>query len=157
VRTEIGQLLFREARLLDLTQYEAWLEMLSMRVRYWAPVRSNLPKEDLDSPNLLTLFDDRRPDLVLRVKRIRTGYALSEQPASRTRRLITNIQVVPSDDQAIHVESSFLVTVSRWNTPTRVYSGVRHDRWARSGESWLLEDRRILFDLSTTHNISFIV
>lgn len=154
---ELKQLLFREARLLDLTQYEAWLELLSGRIRYWAPVRSNVDHEDFASPSLLTLFDDRKADLVLRVKRIRTGYALSEQPASRARRLVTNVEVLSADERAAVVSSSFLVTVSRWNNPARIYSGNRTDRWVRANDAWMLEDRRVLFDLSTTQNLSFLV
>lgn len=154
---ELKQLLFREARLLDHTQYEDWLELLSGRLRYWAPVRTNIAVEDFTSPALLTLFDDRKSDLVLRVKRIRTGYALSEQPASRARRFISNVALLASDDTSASLASSFLVTVSRWNTPTRIYSGSRLDRWVRGAQGWVLEDRRLVFDLSTTHNLSFLV
>ncbi len=158
VYAELKQLLFREARLLDLTQYEDWLQLLSGRIRYWAPVRSNVEREDFASPSLLTLFDDRKSDLVLRVKRIRTSYALSEQPASRARRLVTNVEVLSADDRAAVVSSNFLVAVSRWNNPARIYSGQRQDRWARTADGgWLLEDRRLVFDLSTTQNLSFLV
>jgi|JI10StandDraft_1071094.scaffolds.fasta_scaffold749570_2 3-phenylpropionate/cinnamic acid dioxygenase small subunit len=159
VQEVVERLLYTEARLLDRTEYEAWLELLSPRIRYWAPVRRNLAVEALDDPALLSLFDDRKADLALRIKRMRTGYALSEQPASRARRLVTNVIVdqVAEDGTGAHVSSSFLVTVSRWDQPARLYSGARRDRWSRGASGWLLEERRILFDLATTQNVSFLV
>ncbi len=152
------QLLFREARLLDEQAYEAWLELLSDRLRYWAPVRSNVDVETFDKPGLLALFDDRKADLSMRVRRLRTGHAHAEKPPSRVRRLISNVLILGQDAAgAVEVASSFLVTVSRWEQPAKVYSGGREDRWAREGERWVLESRRIVFDLSTTDNMSFLV
>lgn len=162
---EIEQLLYREARILDLQQYEAWLELLSDKVRYWAPVRSNLDEERFDRPRLLALFDDHKADLAIRVKRIRTGHAHAEQPPSRVRRLISNVLLLEAGETSIKVASTFLVTVSRWDSKAKVFSGAREDRWThraaetaeRSTQGWLLEERRILFDLSTTENMSFLV
>lgn len=151
------QLLFREARLLDEQAYEPWLELLSDRLRYWAPVRSNVDVETFDKPGLLALFDDRKADLSMRVRRLRTGHAHAEKPPSRVRRLISNVLILGQDDAGVQVASSFLVTVSRWEQPAKVYSGGREDRWIKDGDRWLLEARRILFDLSTTDNMSFLV
>lgn len=153
----LQQLLFHEARLLDQRAYEAWLELLSDRLRYWAPVRSNVDHEAFDTPRLLTLFDERKTDLSMRIRRLRTGHAHAETPPSRVRRLVSNVLVLSHADGVVEVASSFLVTVSRWDSAARVFSGGREDRWSRDGERWLLEERRILFDLSTTENMSFLV
>jgi 3-phenylpropionate/cinnamic acid dioxygenase small subunit len=152
------QLLFREARLLDELAYESWLELLSDRLRYWAPVRSNVDVETFDRPGRLALFDDRKADLSMRVRRLRTGHAHAEKPPSRVRRLITNVVVLGRQGEGpVQVASSFLVTVSRWEHAAKVYSGAREDLWVPHGDGWLLETRRILFDLSTTDNMSFLV
>jgi 3-phenylpropionate/cinnamic acid dioxygenase small subunit len=151
------RLLFTEARLLDQTRYEEWLAMLSDRVRYRAPVRSNLDEEDLAAPRLLTLFDDKKSDLVTRVKRIRTEHAHAEQPPSRVRRLVSNVFVVEANEDSARISSSFLVTVSRWDQPAKVFSGSREDRWDVEDGAWKLAERTIVFDLSTTQNVSFLL
>lgn len=154
---DFEQLLYREARLLDRTEYEAWLELLSDRLHYFAPVRSNVAHEDLDRPRLLAHFDDRKADLVTRVKRIRTGQAHAEEPATRVRRLISNVLLLESTDEDALIASSFLATVSRWDQPARVVSGGREDRWALEDGTWRLRQRRIVFDLTTTANLSFLI
>lgn len=155
--TDFEQLLYREARHLDRCDYEAWLEMLSDRLHYFAPVRSNLADEDLDRPRLLALFDDRKADLVTRVKRIRTGHAHAEQPATRVRRLISNVLLLDQTKDQVELAASFLATVSRWEQPARVVSGAREDSWANEDGTWRLVRRRIVFDLSTTANLSFLI
>ncbi len=154
---DFEQLLYREARLLDRTEYEAWLELLSDRLHYFAPVRSNVADEDLDRARLLALFDDRKADLVTRIKRIRTGHAHAEQPPTRVRRLISNVLLLEQSDEEAQIASSFLATVSRWEQPARVVSGGREDRWALEDGAWRLRERRIVFDLSTTANLSFLI
>lgn len=155
---KMAELLFREARLLDRLEYEAWLDMLSDRLRYHAPVRGNESDEQLESPRRLALFDDRKADLVTRIKRLRTGHAHAEQPPSRVRRLITNVLVLEASERVVDVASSFLVTVSRWDRPAQLFSGSREDRWADEGGPELrLLERRILFDASTVTNMSFLL
>src|SRR6516225_3411920 len=89
VRDEFRRLLEREARLLDQLRYDDWLAMYTAECVYWVPSTPNAgdPRREIS-----VMFDDRRR-LEDRVYRFRTGFAWSQAPASRTVRLIANVEV----------------------------------------------------------------
>ena len=80
VRDEFRRLLEREARLLDQLRYDDWLAMYAPECVYWVPSTPNAgdPRREI-----AVMFDDRRR-LEDRVYRLRTGFAWSQAPASRT-------------------------------------------------------------------------
>ena len=43
---EIEDFLYREADLLDERDYDQWLDLLADDIRYWMPLRLNVPYED---------------------------------------------------------------------------------------------------------------
>ena len=79
-RDMFRSLLEREARLLDQHRYEDWLRMFTPECVYWAPGR---PDGGDPRTEIAVIFDDRRR-LEDRVFRLRTGYAWSQAPRSRT-------------------------------------------------------------------------
>ena len=83
VRDEFRRLLEREARLLDQLRYDEWLAMYAPECVYWVPSTPNAgdPRREI-----AIMFDDRRR-LEDRIYRMRTGFAWSQAPASRTVRL----------------------------------------------------------------------
>src|SRR5215469_12978980 len=105
VRDEFRRLLEREARLLDQLRYEDWLAMYAPECVYWVPSTPNAgdPRREI-----AIMFDDRRR-LEDRIYRVRTGFAWSQAPASRTVRLISNVEVfVTARDDARMLRSNFL-------------------------------------------------
>lgn len=100
-------LLHREARLLDQGRFEDWLAMYSARCVYWVPATpGGDPRHEV-----AVAFDDRRR-LEDRVYRLRTGHAWSQAPASRTVRLVSNIEVFPHGDASVMLRSNLLL--SEW-------------------------------------------
>lgn len=103
-------LLLREARVLDNGDFEAWLAMFAPECAYWAP---GVPGTSDPRSGIAIWFDDRR-QLEGRVYRLRTGYAWSQVPPSRTVRLVSNIEVFaghePGDSM---VRSTFVVNELR--------------------------------------------
>ncbi len=89
VRDEFRRLLEREARLLDQLRYDEWLAMYAPECIYWVP---STPAGGDPRREIAVMFDDRRR-LEDRIFRMRTGFAWSQAPASRTVRLITNVEV----------------------------------------------------------------
>jgi len=80
-------------------------------------------------------FDDRR-QLEGRVYRLRTGYAWSQVPPSRTARLVSNVEVFATDRDAVRmVRSNFLISEFRAGE-SRVLSGWCAHRLARSSDGW---------------------
>ena len=161
--SELTQLLYREAALLDAGRYEEWLELLADDLVYVAPIR---PERDAGSPmadagngsamvaarHELSYLHEGIDMMRVRVAKIRTGLQQSERPPSRTVRLISNVQV---DDECVPgehpVHSAFLLYRHRRQREVEILAGHRHDRWRRirdddgRNRGWLLAEREVLF------------
>ena len=159
LRQQFEDLLYREALLLDQDRLEEWLDLLSENIHYWAPVRAdmNRGKEDFSPPLRLAFFDDNKDGLRLRVARIRTGAAHADEPPSRVRHLITNVQVMEEPDtETTKVASNFLVFKSRRNREENLFVGCREDTWRLDGGAWKLDERIILLDHNVIENITVL-
>jgi 3-phenylpropionate/cinnamic acid dioxygenase small subunit len=117
VRDQCRTLLEREARLLDQARYDEWLALYTPQCAYWVPACT--PAGD-PRREVAVMFDDRRR-LEDRVYRLKTGYAWSQAPASRTVRLVSNVEVF-SRGQDLMVRSNFLISEFRGGE-TRLLSG----------------------------------
>ena len=163
VSREIEQFLYREARLLDERRLHEWLELLTDDIHYWMAGRTNrYPKtskaisildpgryveDDLTRDNEVALLDEDKRSLVQRVARLDTGMSWAEDPPSRTRHLIANIEVEPGDGaQEVRAYSNFVVYRSRAETEQDFYVGARRDVLRRVGGAWKLARRRVILD-----------
>ena len=141
---EVEQFLYREARLLDERRFHEWLELFTDGVRYWMAGRRNrYPKsskaiaildpnryveEDLTEDAELAILDENKQTLSARVARLDTGMAWAEDPPSRTRHLLANIEVEPGDAASeFEVYSNLIVYRSRSETEQDFYVGARRD------------------------------
>ncbi|HVL34299.1 MAG TPA: aromatic-ring-hydroxylating dioxygenase subunit beta [Burkholderiales bacterium] len=116
-REHCRMLLHREARLLDQGRFDDWLALYAAHCVYWIPATpGGDPRREV-----AVAFDDRRR-LEDRVYRLGTGNAWSQLPASRTVRLLSNIEVFPGTGTSLLVRSNFLV--SEWRAgETHLWSG----------------------------------
>jgi phthalate 3,4-dioxygenase beta subunit len=109
------QFLVEEAHLLDTFQLDAWLALLTDDVRYRMPVRvtsSNAVPEAAVAT--MDHFDEDRYSLHLRVARLATEHAWTEDPRSRIRHHVTNVRTFATDDPSeVDVESAVLLFRSR--------------------------------------------
>lgn len=152
------QLLYHEARLLDGGRFDDWLELLAPDLRYWAPVRADLPRaeEQAGEAERLPLFDETRDSLALRVKRMSTGLAWSEIPPTRTRRIVANVIVEAAAADRLRVSSSFILFRSRSPGDESLLAGGREDLWSHS-QRWLLHERKITLDHRTLENLPLLL
>jgi 3-phenylpropionate/cinnamic acid dioxygenase small subunit len=105
----------------------------------------------------LALLDETRESLAARVARLDTGMAWAEDPPSRTRHFVANIEVETGDiDGEITVYSNFLVYRSRAETEQDFYVGSRRDVLRRVAGAWKIAQRRLVLDqhVLTAKNIS---
>jgi len=114
LREECRMLLEREARLLDQGRFEEWLGLFSAECLYWVPAT---PAGGDPRREVAVAFDDRRR-LEDRIYRLRTGSAWSQTPASRTVRMVTNVEVFGNR----MVRANFLISEFRAGE-TRPWSG----------------------------------
>lgn len=132
IRDAARSLLEREARLLDQVRYEDWLRLYAPECVYWVP---GTPGAGDPRREIAVTFEDRRR-LEDRIFRLKTGYAWSQAPASRTVRLVTNVEVfATARADARMVRSNFLIS-EFWGDETRYLTGwsghrlvLREGRW----------------------------
>jgi benzoate/toluate 1,2-dioxygenase beta subunit len=132
IRDRCQALLYREARLLDQGQFEAWLSLYAPECLYWVPAtpRGGDPRQEVT-----VAFDDRRR-LEDRIYRLRTGYAWSQVPPSRTARLISNVEVFGTEQRSAYmVRSTFVIDEFRAGE-TRRLAGWSGHRLAQQGDRW---------------------
>ena len=93
-RSEAEEFLYREARLLDEGRLEEWLLLFTQDAYYWMPSDKGLdPREETP-----IIYDDRAT-LEDRISRLRSPAAHSQSPPSRTRHMISNVEVGPGPVQ----------------------------------------------------------
>ena len=137
-RDRFRALLEREARLLDALVFDEWLNMYAPECIYWVPAT---PEGGDPRREVAISFDDRRR-LEDRIYRLRTGYAWSQAPKSRTVRMISNVEVFATERSSTRmVRSNFLVSEFRVDG-TRFLSGWCAHRFVQSGETWLIQVRQ---------------
>jgi 3-phenylpropionate/cinnamic acid dioxygenase small subunit len=132
-------LLEREARLLDLLQFKAWLQFYADECLYWVP---STPNGGDPRREIAVMFDDRRR-LEDRVFRLTTGFAWSQAPSSRTVRMISNVEVFASEnpDQRL-VRSNFLIH-EFWDDETRALPGWAGHRFRRIDGVWRISAKQV--------------
>ena len=160
---EVEQFLYREARLLDERRFHEWLTLFTDDVRYWMAGRSNrYPKsskaisildpdryveDDIGHEDELAILDETKETLNARVARLDTGMAWAEDPPSRTRHMISNIEIEPGDvDAEIRVYSNFIVYRSRAASEEDFYVGARQDVLRREDGAWKIAYRKLVLD-----------
>ena len=149
---EINDFLIDEARLLDDRAFEKWLELFTDDVIYWMPERTN-PWESNDladsfsKPGELALFEESKETLRTRVARLATGMAWSEVPPSRTRRLVTNVQVESGETESeVRVRSYFMLYRTQLEHSQDIFVGERDDILRNVGGHWKIAHRTIVLD-----------
>jgi 3-phenylpropionate/cinnamic acid dioxygenase small subunit len=148
---EIEQHYYLEARLLQNESYEHWLEnYVAKDVHYWLPVfeeRLRRDKRPAPTPDDAAIFNDDYDMLKMRVERLGTGQVWMEDPPSRIRYLISNVeayQTVAADEYAVYC--NFAIHRHRRQNEHYVHIGGREDLLRRSAGGFVLARRKIILD-----------
>ncbi|MGQ9369902.1 aromatic-ring-hydroxylating dioxygenase subunit beta [Azospirillum sp. ST 5-10] len=104
---EIEAFLYAEARLLDEGRNEEWLALFTDDALYWVPAG----RGEIDPTRHVSIIHDDRTALARRVKRLASGQAYAQDPASRTHRLVSNVAVerVGADGAEVEVTCVMLL------------------------------------------------
>ncbi len=148
---EASEFLMREAELLDNRQFTEWLALLTEDIYYNMPIRvtrdNNEKSQDLSEGAWLS---ENRKSLEMRIKRLTTKGALSEEPPSRTRHFVSNIRVRGgSQENEVEINSNLLLYRTRGDSSHYdLFSAERKDVLRRINGNWKLARRDILLDQS---------
>ena len=160
---EIEQFLYREARLLDERRFHEWLDLLTDDVHYRMATRGNRylrssksvaaldlarhVEDDPEGEDEFAVLDEDKASLAGRVARLDTGMAWAEDPPSRTRHFIANIELAPGGAVGeVEVRCNFIVYKNRSEAEQDFYVGARRDLLRRVGGDWKIAQRRLTLD-----------
>lgn len=159
----ISQFLYEEARLLDDWQFRDWLAHLDDDIRYTMRTTVNAQTRDRRKgvqPPTTWIFNDNKDQLERRIARLETGMAWAEEPPSRTRHMISNLQVSETDQPDVfRVRLNYLLYRAQKERDETFYVGTRVDKVRRlPGDEWRLLEREIVLDQAviTSHNLSIL-
>lgn len=137
----VQQFLYREARLADEWRLDEWLALWGPQAIYWVP----LNHDDVDPARELSLIYDDRARLEMRIARIQSGMAWTQEPRSRLRRVIGNVEVEPRPDGTLEVHSNFHLNELRPSTSTEVvWTGHTIHHLQPGGAGFLIAQKKVL-------------
>src|ERR1700686_3433873 len=110
------QFLVHEARLLDEARFDDWLALFTADAWYWVPSE---PGQKSPRDTISLIYDDRRL-LETRVRRLMSPRIYSQEPRSRTSRIVANVTIEEgaADGRACTVRSKFQLLEYRRNAQT---------------------------------------
>ena len=102
---EVTQWVYREARLQDEHRYDEWEALWTDDGIYWVPANG----EGGDPEQEMSIIYDNRSRIALRIRQFHTGKRYSQSPASRLRRVVSNIEILDRSGDALTVGANMLL------------------------------------------------
>jgi benzoate/toluate 1,2-dioxygenase beta subunit len=118
VRLAVSDFLYREARLLDDHDYDAWLELWDDAGIYLVPANG----DQTDPERSVSFIYDNRARLGRRVAQMQTGYRYAQLPQSRTQHWVSNIEILEEQPDRLLVRSAYLIMEARFGN-VRTWAG----------------------------------
>jgi len=135
---EIELFILREASLLDAGAFEAWLDLYAPRGIYWMPSRP----EQTDPKGVASIIHEDHAILAIRVQRLLEARALVLTPMPRTTHLVSNIEVLASEDDGFTVGTAF-ICVEYQGERHRMFSGRQTYQLARDNGAFRIRLKRV--------------
>jgi 3-phenylpropionate/cinnamic acid dioxygenase small subunit len=138
--SECEQFLIHEARLLDEARFQEWLNLFTSDAWYWVPSQ---PQQESPRDTISLMYDDRRL-LETRVRRLASPPVYSQEPRSRTSRMVANVTIeeATADATACTVRSKFQLLEYRRETQ-RLFGGTCLHRLVRTGDGIRIAWKRV--------------
>ena len=102
---EVTQFVYREARLQDEHEYDAWEALWTEDGVYWVPANG----EGGDPEQCMSIIYDNRSRIALRIRQFHTGKRFSQTPRSRLRRVVSNVEILEHEGSQVRVTCNAMV------------------------------------------------
>lgn len=122
---------------------------------YWVPCG----RDDIDPRREVSFIYDDLSRMHERVGRIESGHAHAQDPLSRTRRLITNVQLDEWGQERALVSSNFLLGEIRRRPEPAFFVGRYEHDLVRANGSWRIARKKVelLNNDQPITNLTFLV
>ena len=153
-RHEIESFLYHEARLMDEHKYDIWLSLWTANALYWVPCN----RDDLDPMREVSIIYDDRPSLEDRISRLKGPAAHSQDPKSRMRRLISNVEAEEGENGELTVYSNFMLAELRRGTQD-IFVGRTIHKLQRENGSFKIAYKKVLLvnNDEVIDNLTFLI
>ncbi|HZE53101.1 MAG TPA: aromatic-ring-hydroxylating dioxygenase subunit beta [Bradyrhizobium sp.] len=131
--------LIHEARLLDEGHFDAWLALFTPDAHYWVPSQ---PGQTSPFDTVSLMYDDRRL-LETRVRRLADPRIYSQEPRSRTSRIVTNLSSEPDNGEPGQIVRSKFMMVEYRREEQRLFAGTYMHRLLADGETLRIAMKRV--------------
>ncbi len=131
--------LIDEARLLDEGHFDAWLALFTADARYWVPSQ---PNQESPYDTVSLMYDDRRL-LETRVRRLADPRIYSQEPRSRTSRIVTNVTLQPETKESGRFVRSKFILVEYRREKQRLFAGTYLHRLVGEGDEMRIAMKRV--------------
>jgi 3-phenylpropionate/cinnamic acid dioxygenase small subunit len=153
LRERVEEFLFHEAKLIDEHLYDEWLALWTEDGLYWVPCNT----DDADPARQAMIIYDNRARLGERIYRLTSGAAWAQQPRSRTRRLISNVEVRLNEGGYV-VESNCIIAELR-RSKQDIFAARMLHTLRPAGESFRIALKKVLLlnNDEPIDNLTFLV
>ena len=135
---EVEQFLFLEARLADEGDYDGWEALWTDDGVYWIPANG----DDIDPTTQMSILYDNRSRIALRVRQLKHDKRHAQNPKSRLRRIVGNVEVLDIGDDVV-VGANFIVYESR-ERGTTVWGGRTEYRLRQVDGLWRMARKKVM-------------
>lgn len=143
----LARFVVREARLLDEKRFDEWLALFVPEGHYWVPLAHGQQDPKLHAS---LMYEDHLL-LTLRIERLKSPRAFSQQPPSRCHHVLQHPEVDEADPHAGRwvLRTPFIYSETRGDDTQRYAATAWHTLVLRDGALRLLEKRVDLLECET--------
>ena len=144
---DICAFLYREARLLDDRDFDAWLECYADNVEHWMPAWTDDDALTSDPQTQISLiYYANRKGLEDRVYRLNTERSSASTPEARTAHFVANVEVLAVADGAIDLRYNWHTLSHRYQQTAQFFGTTFLTLDTRGDEPKILKKKIVLKD-----------
>jgi benzoate/toluate 1,2-dioxygenase beta subunit len=153
-RHQIENFLYREARLMDENAYDEWFALWTDDALYWVPANA----DDIDPQRHVSIVYEDKAHLEDRIERLKSGAAYAQDPKSRMRRVVSNVEIEEGEHGEVIVYSNFNLTELR-RSHQRTFAGRTIHKLRPDGNSFKIAYKKVLLvnNDEVISNLTFLV
>jgi benzoate/toluate 1,2-dioxygenase beta subunit len=137
-RQDCEDFLLHEARLLDEGKFDDWLALFTADAQYWVPSE---PDQQSPHDTVSLMYDDRRL-LETRVRRLASPRIYSQEPRSRTSRIVANVTLEETGSDHALTRSKMMMIEFRRNEQ-RLFGATCWHKLVRHGDGFRIRLKRV--------------